>query len=74
MLMIIEKDGQAVVREATTRGMTTFDTPYREWAAALRSSERYAGLSVMRVHDALNTPGRIILPWDIPVLKKSIRD
>lgn len=71
MLMIMEKDGQKVVRESTTRGMTTFDTPYDEWVQMVNKKykDRYIGLSIMRVRDELNTPGRIIKPWEISRLK-----
>lgn len=70
MLMIIEKAGKKFVRESTTRGMTTFDTPYRDWTAAVMNNEKYIGLSFMRVRDELNSPGKVILPWEIAELKK----
>ncbi len=72
MLMIMENKGKKVIRESTTRGMTTFDTPYRQWVKMMQTKykDKYLGLAIMRVHDELNTPGRIIKPWDIPRLKK----
>ena len=32
MWMVMEVNGQIIIRESTTRGMTTFDTPYNTWA------------------------------------------
>ncbi len=74
MLMVMEDNGHKVIRESTTRGMTTFDTPYQQWVKMLLSKykDKYIGLAVMRVRDELNTPGRIIKPWDIPKLKKEV--
>jgi len=69
MLMIVEKDGQKFIRESSNSKMTTFDTPYKEWVANLQSKERYLGLCFMRINEDLNTPGRIILPWEIAELK-----
>jgi len=71
MLMIMEKDGQKVVRESTTHGMSTFDTPYEKWVQLMNKNykDRYLGLSIMRVRAELNTPGRIIKPWEISRLK-----
>lgn len=71
MLMAIVKDGKLFIRESSNSKMTTFDTPYQEWVTALQTKEKYVGLCFMRVRDELNTPGRIILPWEIAGLKKS---
>ncbi len=73
MIMIMEDQGKKVVRESTTRGMTTFDTPFEQWVQMLltKYKDKYLGLAVMRVRDELNTPGRIIKPWEIYKLKKS---
>lgn len=71
MLMIVEKDGQKFIRESSNSKMTTFDTPYKEWVANLQSKERYIGLCFMRINEDLDTPGRIILPWEIAGLKAS---
>ena len=70
MWMVMKKDGDLVIRESTTRGMTTFDTAFDEWAKNLQNSKRYIGVTIMRVKDELNTPARIILPTDIGKLKK----
>ncbi len=74
MLMIMEDQGKKVVRESTTRGMTTFDTPFDQWVQMLltKYKDKYLGLSVMRVRDELNTSGRIIKPWEIYQLKKAV--
>ena len=71
MWMVIKKEGQLLIRESTTRGMSTFDTPYAAWAERIRESQRYAGITLMRVRDELNTAGRIIMPWDIDSLKQT---
>jgi hypothetical protein len=71
MWMVMEVQGQTIIRESTTRGMTTFDTPYDDWAARIAQSERYIGISLMRVREDLNRPGKIILPWQICGLKKA---
>jgi len=71
MMLIADKNGQKFIREATLSKMTTVDTPYDKWIAAKRiHSGRYLGLAFMRIKDALNQPGKIILPWNIPELKK----
>lgn len=74
MIMIMEDQGKKVVRESTTRGMTTFDTPFEQWVHMLltKYKDKYLGLAVMRVRDELNTPGRIIKPWEIYKLKKAV--
>ncbi len=74
MIMIMEDQGKKVVRESTTRGMTTFDTPFEQWVQMLltKYKDKYLGLAVMRVRDELNTPGRIIKPWEIYKLKKAV--
>lgn len=69
MLMIIEKDGQKFVRESAMSKMTTFDTPIDEWINKFIDSKKYCGASFMRVKDELNTPGKVILPWQIKDLK-----
>ncbi len=71
MIMIMIVNGSRVIRESTTSGMSTFDTPFVKWVKDKQAhkSDRYLGLAVMRVRDELNTPGRIIKPWDIPGLK-----
>ena len=69
MWMVMASEEGIVIRESTTRGMTTFDTPYDNWAARVMKSKRYIGISLMRVGDELNKPGKIILPWEISGLK-----
>ncbi len=75
MIMIMEKDGQKVVRESTTRGMTTFDTPYEQWVKQMNQKyvQKYIGLAVMRIRPELNVPGKIIKPWEIKGLKERLR-
>ncbi|MHB2153917.1 N-acetylmuramoyl-L-alanine amidase-like domain-containing protein [Calditrichota bacterium GD2] len=75
MVMIMDNNGQQVVRESTTRGMSTFDTAYDTWVEQLNTKykDRYIGLAVMRVRDELNTPGKIIKPWEIAGLKNKLR-
>ena len=65
MFMFYIKDGALVTRESSSSKMTTFETPYPEWADKIKSSQRYIGISLMRVRDDLNIPGKIILPWEI---------
>jgi hypothetical protein len=43
MWMVMEVNGQIVIRESTTHGMTTFDTPYDAWAERVQESQRYIG-------------------------------
>jgi hypothetical protein len=69
MLLIAEKDGRKVIRESSNSRMSTFDTPYQEWVAAKQGSQRYCGLVFMRVRPELNTPSRIICPWEIKTIK-----
>ena len=70
MWMVMDVEGQRIIRESTTRGMTTFDTPYNEWAERVKESKRYVGITVMRVREDLNQPGKIIMPWEIAGLKR----
>jgi len=70
MLMIMEKSGKLVVRESALTPKTTLDTPFDEWVKKFLNSKNYCGVSFMRVNDHLNTPGKIILPWEIQELKK----
>lgn len=70
MLMAYRIDGKLIIRESSSSKMTTFDTPYQEWIQKIMSSKRYAGISVMRVKDNLNTSGKIILPWEIASIKQ----
>ncbi len=69
MFMFFFKDGELITRESSSSKMTTFDTPFQQWAKKIQASGRYIGISVMRVRDDINQPGKIILPWDIAALK-----
>ena len=72
MLMIVVKDGQKIIRESSNSKMTTFDTPYDEWVKDKQEnwSERYLGLTFMRIKQSIDQPGKIILPEQISELKK----
>ncbi len=70
MWMVMEVNGQIIIRESTTRGMTTVDTPYDAWAERVQDSQRYIGISLMRVREDVNQPGKIIFPWEIAGLKQ----
>ncbi len=70
MLMVYKNDNKTIIRESSNSKMSTFDTPYIEWIKKIHSSSRYIGISVMRVRDNLNKPGKIILPWEISEIKK----
>lgn len=72
MWMVIEKEGKLFIRESTTRGMTTFDTSYDEWAEYVKKSSRYVGISLMRVREEINRTQKIILPEQISSLKQTI--
>jgi hypothetical protein len=70
MWMVMEVEGKIIIRESTTRGMTTFDSPYGAWADRIKKSERYIGISLMRVREEINQAGKIIFPWEIAGLKQ----
>ncbi len=70
MWMAMEVNGQIIIRESTTRGMTTIDTPYDAWAEKVQESQRYIGISLMRVREDVNQPGNTIMPWEITELKQ----
>jgi hypothetical protein len=70
MWMVMEVEGQTIIRESTTRGMTTFDTPYDTWGERIQISKRYIGITLMRVREDLNQPGKTIMPWEIIELKR----
>jgi len=73
MTIIAVKNGRTFIRESTSAGMSTFDTPYKEWIAAKFPEGKYIGMSFIRVRDDLNTPDRIILPWKIAGMKEKVR-
>lgn len=70
MLMIYEKEDGLYFREASTSSYSTFETAFDEWLKAKKNQKRYAGLAVMRVRDEYDHPNAVVLPWDIPELKK----
>ncbi len=69
MMMVIVKDGKYFIRESSTSRYSTFETPWEEWVKGKGVWRRYAGVAVMRVRDNLNTPDRVILPWDIRAMR-----
>ncbi len=69
MLMVYKAKNKITIRESSSSKMTTFDTPYLEWINKIKKSNRYIGIAVMRVRDELNVPGKIILPWEISIIK-----
>ncbi len=70
MLMIVEKNGQKIIRESSNSKMTTFDTPYDQWVREKQKyQKKYIGLAFMRVKKALDVQGKIIKPWEIESLK-----
>lgn len=72
MLMIYIQSDKTIIRESSSSNMTTFDTPYLEWVNKIQKSERYIGISVIRVREELNKPGEIILPWKISEIKAQL--
>lgn len=70
MFMLIIKEKELYVRESSSSKMTTFDTQFDEWLSKYKNSEKYCGITIMRVKDELNVKGKIILPWEIKDLKK----
>jgi hypothetical protein len=71
MFMIAEKEGQLVIREASTNTMNTLDTEIIPWLARLNRTDRYVGVSIMRIRVELDQSGKNILPWQINLLKNS---
>ncbi len=65
MWLVAESKGQLLIRESSNSKMTTFETPYEEWAGKIMQTPKYIGIAVMRVREELNQPGKIILPWEI---------
>lgn len=72
MLMVYKKESKTIIRESSSSKMTTFDTPYLEWVNKIQNSEKYIGIAVMCVREALNKPGKIILPWEISEIKAEL--
>lgn len=72
-MVIIVDDGKGkIIRESSSSKMTTFDTPIEKWITQKINlkSQRYLGITVMRVKNEINTSGKIINPADIKILKK----
>jgi len=69
MWMVLNVNGNLIIRESSNSKMKTFDTSYDEWAKKISGSKRYIGIALMRVRDDLNVPGKIILPWEINSFK-----
>lgn len=71
MVMVVDDGNGKLIRESSNSKMTTFDTPIEEWIDQKINlkSKRYLGISVIRVKDDLNLPGKIINPADIKDLK-----
>jgi len=65
MVMAAGKDGILYIRESSNSRMTTFETDFDDWATEKQKSTRYLGVSILRIRDDLNQPGKIILPWEI---------
>ncbi|NOX64646.1 MAG: DUF1460 domain-containing protein [Chlorobi bacterium] len=65
MLMFYNTPNGKVIRESSLSKGTVLDTPYDEWVSRFQNSKKYIGIALMRVNDDINTPGKIILPWDI---------
>jgi len=72
MLMVYKNDNKTTIRESSSSKMTTFDTPYIEWVNKIKKSDRYIGISVMRIREELNKPGKVILPWEISEIKSKL--
>ncbi len=72
-MVIIVDDGEGkIIRESSSSKMTTFDTPIEKWIEHKINlkSQRYLGITVMRVKTEINTTGKVINPADIRILKK----
>jgi len=72
MFMVVEKEGKKYIRESSNSKMTTFDTPYDEWVKTKQEkySQKYIGVSFMRVKEELDKPGLTIKPWHIAKMRE----
>ncbi|VAX24710.1 protein of unknown function DUF1460 [hydrothermal vent metagenome] len=70
MLMFYNTPNGKVIRESSLSKGTVLDTPFDVWVAKFQNSKKYIGIALMRVNDDINTPGKIILPWDICSLRE----
>ena len=73
MLMCYNTPNGKVIRESSLSNATVLDTPYDEWVARFQNSKKYIGIALMRVNDDINTPGRIILPWEICSMREKAK-
>ena len=73
MVMFVNGDSNNKIREATTRGMTTIDSPFKDWVKTKqqKNADRYAGVAVIRVKQELDDNGEIIFPGDIYQMKSN---
>ncbi|MEN8125744.1 MAG: N-acetylmuramoyl-L-alanine amidase-like domain-containing protein [Bacteroidota bacterium] len=71
MLMVMENNGKKIIREATTSTMLVIDTDINKWVSYKQKnkSDKYIGLSVIRLKENINKVGKIILPWEIASIK-----
>jgi hypothetical protein len=69
MTMYVEKDGKGYIRESALSPKTTLETPYADFMDKFMNSQKYCGMSVLRVNDGLNVPGKIITPWEVQKLR-----
>mgnify|MGYP002639212967 CR=1 FL=1 len=69
MLMAYDTPTGKVIRESSLSKATVLDTTYDEWVENYQNSKKYIGIALMRVNDNINTPGSIIVPWEIKKLK-----
>lgn len=72
MFMIAESENKLIIREASTSKMSTFDTNYEKWTEKIKGSNRYIGITIMRVREEINQQGSIILPWEIEKIKTGL--
>ncbi|RUA09145.1 MAG: hypothetical protein DSY82_06310 [Flavobacteriia bacterium] len=72
MLMVMNDHGKKLIREATSSVMKVIDTDIDQWIQYKQKhkSDKYMGLSVIRVKENLNKKNEIILPWKIKDLKQ----
>ncbi|MEJ2543104.1 MAG: DUF1460 domain-containing protein [Calditrichaceae bacterium] len=73
MVMVVNDGNGKLIRESSNSKMITFDTPIQEWIEQKINfkSQRYLGLTVMRIREDINSPGRIINPANIKKIKNN---
>ena len=72
MFMIANNGSELIIREASNSKMSTFDTNYEEWSEKIKNSDHYIGITIMRVREELDKPGKLILPWEIGKIKMNL--